>query len=73
MRPQSISMIRSSTSMQAQFRPISPRPPRNVIFTGAGMARTVLPLGAPAPNRQEIGDGAANTVRGSVRCSRAIR
>src|SRR5581483_11897071 len=35
--PQSRSMMRPSTSMHAQFRPISPRPPRNVIETGSGM------------------------------------
>src|SRR5437868_11878144 len=34
MIPQSISRIRSSTSMQAQLRPISPRPPRKTIRTG---------------------------------------
>src|ERR1041385_5770993 len=34
MIPQSMSRIRSSTSMQAQLRPISPRPPRKTTRTG---------------------------------------
>src|SRR5258708_37692423 len=33
MSPQSRSMIRPSTSMQAQLRPISPSPPRKVTLT----------------------------------------
>src|SRR4051812_15745148 len=36
MSPQSSSMIRPSTSMQAQLRPISPSPPRKTIRTGLG-------------------------------------
>src|SRR6185312_4688999 len=35
--PQSRIMMRPSTSMQAQFRPISPSPPRKVILTGSAM------------------------------------
>src|SRR4051812_40723369 len=35
MSPQSRSMILPSTSMHAQFRPISPRPPRKTILTGS--------------------------------------
>src|SRR4051812_37702764 len=37
MSPQSRIMMRSSTSMQAQFLPISPSPPRKVILTGSAM------------------------------------
>src|ERR1035441_1261741 len=36
MIPQSRTRMRPSTSMQAQFRPISPRPPRNTTRTGWG-------------------------------------
>src|SRR5262245_36687253 len=36
--PTSRSMIRPSTSMQAQLRPISPSPPRNVTETGEGIS-----------------------------------
>src|SRR5438477_3496398 len=39
--PTSSSMIRPFTSMQAQFLPISPSPPRKVTTTGSGMK--VLP------------------------------
>src|SRR5688572_8753366 len=35
--PTSRSMMRPSTSMHAQLRPISPRPPRKVTTTGSGM------------------------------------
>src|ERR1700737_1649619 len=35
--PTSSSMMRPSTSMHAQFRPISPSPPRKVTTTGSGM------------------------------------
>src|SRR3954469_21404871 len=35
-RPQSRSMMLPSTSMQAQFRPISPSPPRKTTLTGSG-------------------------------------
>src|SRR3954452_22676470 len=37
MSPQSRSMMRPSTSMHAQLRPISPRPPRKVTLTGSAM------------------------------------
>src|SRR4051794_24778761 len=36
-KPTSRSMMRPLTSMQAQLRPISPSPPRNVTTTGSGM------------------------------------
>src|SRR3954467_14244626 len=36
-RPQSRIMMRPSTSMHAQFRPISPNPPRKVTVTGSAM------------------------------------
>src|SRR5689334_3936486 len=39
MIPQSTTRIRPSTSMQKQFRPISPRPPRKTIRTGIRRAR----------------------------------
>src|SRR5262245_22046582 len=44
--PQSSNMMRPSTSMHAQFRPISPSPPRNVTETGSGMKRCVHLAGA---------------------------
>src|SRR5436190_5221816 len=37
MSPQSSSMMRPSTSIHAQLRPISPNPPRKVTTTGSGM------------------------------------
>src|SRR4051794_14055754 len=37
--PQSSRMIWPSTSMQAQFRPISPRPPRKTTRTGSAKVR----------------------------------
>ena len=36
MMPQSRTTMRPSTSMQAQFRPISPSPPRKTTRTGFG-------------------------------------
>src|SRR5208283_5143414 len=40
MIPQSRMMMRPSTSMQAQFRPISPSPPRKTTRTGLGLPRS---------------------------------
>src|SRR6202789_4317148 len=39
MIPQSRTMMRPSTSMQAQLRPISPSPPRKTTRTGAALGR----------------------------------
>src|SRR5271165_2552580 len=50
MMPTSRTMIRPSTSTQAQLRPISPRPPRKTIRTGA--ARGGLANGAAGPHGQ---------------------
>src|SRR3954462_3054873 len=56
--PQSRSMMRPSTSMHAQLRPISPSPPRKVTTTGSGMevgvhlSRPLLGTGRRRPERQ---------------------
>src|SRR3954454_5943918 len=42
-RPQSRMMILPSTSMQAQFRPISPSPPRKTIRTGSANVDAEIP------------------------------
>src|SRR3954452_12518545 len=63
MSPQSRSMMRPSTSMHAQLRPISPRPPRKVTLTGLAMetcvhlARSILgAVGGRAQRKPALAD-----------------
>src|SRR4051812_43541289 len=55
--PQSSIMMRPSTSMQAQLRPISPRPPRKTIRTGSGN-------GVDTEVSQDLASAVLETVRG---------
>ena len=48
MMPQSRTRMRPSTSMQAQFRPISPSPPRKTIRTGFALRSACCLLAALA-------------------------
>ena len=61
MIPQSSTMIRPSTSTQAQLRPISPRPPKKTMRTGAGPPRA-----GPDRRRLRWRESAAALVAGAA-------
>src|SRR3984885_9557787 len=54
MMPQSRTRMRPSTSMQAQFRPISPRPPRKTTRTGFGLDLLPDPDPRPDPDSEPL-------------------
>src|SRR4051794_30602184 len=55
--PQSSRMIWPSTSMQAQFRPISPRPPRKTTRTGSAKVRPEVGQDLPGAVLEPFGSG----------------
>ena len=65
MRPTSSRMMRPSTSMQAQLRPISPRPPRKVTWTGS--ATECLSAEAASRHRSPTAARTASSSGGSGR------
>ena len=62
--PQSSSMMAPSTSMQAQLRPISPRPPRKVIVTGGSCGRQPFRSSWWQGGRTGLGSTASSACRG---------
>src|SRR5580700_396650 len=55
MIPQSRTTMRLSTSMTAQLRPISPRPPRKLTRTCSGKRSAWCPMGGTAGGSTEAG------------------